>query len=878
MKRRPLSDRHPNAVPTSQSFMQRRHFLTIAGGLAPGTWLLRACARPQGSPPLPEPHFPDRLHLFVWRNWEIANVDRLARVAQTTPEKILELGASMGLPAKRRFTGEQLRRIYITVIRQNWHVLPRDQLIELLGWTLEKLEFTLKEDDFLSHKLGPKPDCPSIVYIEPSAEVRRRAAEIRRAVQQALGPVLQEPGEPPFAFVERLSDQSFTLLRDPTARPAESHVDVADWELSVPSGPAVASTDRFRDYLQDAMGSRPGSRDSGRIEFRLAADADTPSEDFSIDVSDGAVTITAQGGFHQAVSWLQDRMEEAGGPFLPRGRFEYKPVFDLRYIYSYFALYGDPLLEPDIDPFPDGYLEKLVRVGINGVWMQAVLSTLAPAKAFPEFGEGAETRLANLRKLVERAARYGLRVFLYINEPRAQPPAFFRDRPELRGAEQGGFYCMCTAVGEVREWLADSLTHVFEKVPGLGGVFTISMSENLTNCFSKGTQDSCPRCRKRALEDAVSEVAWAVRDGVRGASRNAEIIIWDWGWPPWGSRRNRLGSKIISRLPTDIRLLSVSEWDLPVERGGVESRVGEYSISSVGPGPRARRNWRLARKRGIPPMAKTQFNNTWEISAVPYIPVPYLIARHCANLRREGVRGLMASWTLGGYPSPNLAVAKEFYFEPVGETEEILARVAARRYGLAAVAHVLRAWKAFSDSFEEFPYGVRIYSIPTQHGPSNLLRAKPSGVAPSMILFPQDGLRTWCGPYPPEVVRDQFSAMARGWRQGLDAFRRAVDLAGEPQRPQAREDLAVAEVCRIHFQSVANQVEFYRLREQPDTPERRSKMRELVEAEIELARELYPLARRHSVVAFEATNHYYYRPLDLAETIVHGRYLLEHEL
>ena len=25
----------------------------------------------------------------------------------------------------------------------------------------------------------------------------------------------------------------------------------------------------------------------------------------------------------------------------------------------YFALYGDPLLEPDIDPFPEGYLERL---------------------------------------------------------------------------------------------------------------------------------------------------------------------------------------------------------------------------------------------------------------------------------------------------------------------------------------------------------------------------------------------------------------------------------------------------------------------------------------------------------------------------------------
>jgi hypothetical protein len=30
--------------------------------------------------PVPEPHFPDRLHLFVWRNWELANTDRMAQI------------------------------------------------------------------------------------------------------------------------------------------------------------------------------------------------------------------------------------------------------------------------------------------------------------------------------------------------------------------------------------------------------------------------------------------------------------------------------------------------------------------------------------------------------------------------------------------------------------------------------------------------------------------------------------------------------------------------------------------------------------------------------------------------------------------------------
>ena len=135
--------------------MRRRDFLS----LPPALYLLPGEIPGQlaeGPEAIPEPHFPSRLYLFVWRNWELANADRMAKVIRTTPQTILQLGASMGLPAKPRLTDDQLARIYITVIRQNWHVLSEEQIIELLGWTRQRFEFTLKEDDFLIGKLGLK--------------------------------------------------------------------------------------------------------------------------------------------------------------------------------------------------------------------------------------------------------------------------------------------------------------------------------------------------------------------------------------------------------------------------------------------------------------------------------------------------------------------------------------------------------------------------------------------------------------------------------------------------------------------------------------------------------------------------------------------------
>ena len=255
--------------------------------------------------------------------------------------------------------------------------------------------------------------------------------------------------------------------------------------------------------------------------------------------------------------------------------------------------------------------------------------------------------------------------------------------------------------------------------------------------------------------------------------------------------------------------MGVSEWSTPIERGGVKTEIGEYSISVVGPGPRANTNWELARKAGIRTMAKTQFNNTWEISAIPYIPVPHLIARHCTNLTRAGISGIQASWTLGGYPSPNLEVAKEFYSTPPESAAAVLLRVAERRYGKTAAPHVVEAWANFSNAFEMYPYSVSIYTIPTQHGPANLLRSKPTGVRNSMILFPQDDYKSWSGKYPPEVVRREFTRMADKWEQALTPFRKAIETVPAIKKRQALEDLAIAETCYIHFRSTANQIAFY---------------------------------------------------------------------
>lgn len=778
----------------------------------------------------------------------------------------------MGLPKKRFLTEDQLARIYITVIRQNWHLLPEDQIIELLAWDRKKFDFTLKEDDALDIKLGfRKPHCETIIYQAPSEKDKASAAEIRRIVQQDFGARIDQQGEDRFAFIEDLSDTRHALLRDPAGKPDGDEIDLSQgWSISG-AGDLNAMT-RFAAYMAEAMNVEVAVKEGKKnIRLEVAPGLEGGRDTFRAEISPGEVRIIGhdQAGVMQGLYWLQDQMEEREGPFLSPGVVERKAVWNPRYLYSYFALYGDPLIQTERDPFPDAYLEKLARRGINGVWMQAVLNTLAPSKQFPEFGAGWEIRLKNLNALVRRAQQFGLRVYLYLNEPRAMPEAFFRTRPEMRGSPHLTLYAMCTSVPAVREWLADSLAHVIANVPDLGGIFCITMSENLTNCFSEGDMwgekapiaPQCPRCSKRNSWDVIGELIGTFHDGVRRHSQTADVIAWDWAWG------EELSEKLIPLLPKDARVLS--------EPGG-----GEYMLSSVEPGDRSKRNWERAHAARLPAMAKVQFNNTWEISAVPYIPVMHLILEHCHALARTGVNGIVASWTCGGYPSPNLALTKAYYFESRPSNEEILTRAAIQRYGKQAAPLVVEAWSQFTDAFLEFPFGNRSldiglsYIIPTQHGPSNPLRIRPTGYHAAMILFPYDDYRSWCGDYAPDRVQRRFAKMAALWQDGLATLTRAVAEVAPQKTRFALLDLAIAETCYTHFQSTANQLEFYMLRETASDNESLKRMREIAEQEISLAQRQFVIARDHSVIAYEASNHYYYTPLDLVEKVLNCRYVI----
>jgi hypothetical protein len=153
-------------------------------------------------------HFPTTMQAVIWRNWDMVPVKRISRALRTDERQILELAEQMGLPVPPEVNPLWLSRGYITIIRANWHLLPYEQLLELLGWSESQLAFTLKEDDFLWIKLGGfKPATETVHYRPLTNEEIERTNELRQRIAGQFSAMATENDnltsreEKPFSFL-----------------------------------------------------------------------------------------------------------------------------------------------------------------------------------------------------------------------------------------------------------------------------------------------------------------------------------------------------------------------------------------------------------------------------------------------------------------------------------------------------------------------------------------------------------------------------------------------------------------------------------------------------------------------------------------------------
>ncbi len=557
---------------------------------------------------------------------------------------------------------------------------------------------------------------------------------------------------------------------------------------------------------------------------------------------------------------------------------------NLRMIYPYFALCGDALIDESIDPFPERILKEYADAGINGIWMHMVLYQLVEFPFEPSLSKGWKKRIDSLRKLVARAKKYGIGIYPYLNEPRAMSDAFFQKYPELRGESEGDFYAMCTSTIEVQNYLYQSVRKLFEMVPDLAGFFTITMSENLTNCYSRlgGREMTCPRCKNRKPWEVIAEVNNLMARGAHDVNPDAKAIAWAWGWS------DEWAEKVIPLLTEGQILQCTSEEAMKFCIGGVEGSVIDYTMSLCGPGEKAKKMWKVAREHGMQMSAKVQMNNTWEMSVVPYIPVFDKVATHIGQLKEQGIQHLQVSWTLGGCPSPNLRLA-EWLMEDKGTLKDFLVDW----LGENIAEGVFVAQQKLSNAFSHYPFYIgTLYYGPQNFGPMAPFFLEKTGYRASMVGFPYDDIEWWSGIYPEDVYEDEYRQLVEGWREGL-----ADLLVYQGQNEELDEMLLMARVVLCQYESAYHHIQFVNRRDEMLASEdaifadgltmaeevdlakgiaaSRDELLRIVREEMETVQTLIDLRLQDSRIGFESSNHYFYTLQDLKEKMINLAYCEE---
>ena len=678
--------------------------------------------------------FPTVWQAVLFRNYGYAAPSALAVVLSCDEETVAREAARLGLPPFP-YDKNWTEKGYITVIRNNWYLLPYEQIAELLECDEERLAFILKEEDFLSVKLGRcKPECARVSY----APLDREQEEKTRALAAEIAPLLQEKGS------------------------------------------------YFRFFTKEPK-SPPCLRDE-----------------------------------------------------------------KTRIVHGYLTPCGNCFASPSEEYLSDNLLGEYAAKGVNGLWMHGVLSALSPYPFKPSLSARYLENRRILKELIVRAARFGIKIYLYFNEPRSLDIASFAGREELAGQRDGDLAALCSSRKETKRYLYNAVKDLVSDVGGLGGIITITMSEYLTHCNSQLVRN-CPRCKDIPAEELAAEMNNIIAAAVKDSGADIEVIANLWGWSALMGWTEEQALRGVDLLDKEISVMCVSEYGLPIEKGGVKTELTEYSVADIGPSRLAQISLERARLGGHKIYAKIQVNNSWECSAVPYLPIFDLVYEHLKNLEKIGVYDYMLSWTLGGYPSVNLDLVRDFS-EKGGDFS--LSEWYEKTFGKEG-ARVREAVRHFCAAFKHYPISLgSLYHAPKNIGAANLWSLSPEEKTSAMVGFSFDDYEMWTLPYPYETYIALLDELLRGWEKGLA-------LLEEVRQEEAERLARYARAAYLHFKADRLQTEFSHCKR--DIAGNREKIAMLIDEERSAVLELLRLQRGDAYIGFEASNHYFYTDRNLAE-------------
>lgn len=585
-----------------------------------------------------------------------------------------------------------------------------------------------------------------------------------------------------------------------------------------------------------------------RIKVEVVKEETSCFEEYAICVSENGIIIKSNDteGVRRALVCLEDHIIEAEAPFLKPTTINRKPVIKSRITRGFFSPTNRPPhnideLWDDVDYYPDEYLNRLAHDGNNGIWIYTHFKDLIPSDIIPEYGEGSERRIAKLKKVVAKCAKYGVKVYVFAVEPWGLTAELRPKYPDILGSKGYDRPAFCTRSDQGREYCIESIERLFTMVPDLGGYLNITAGERVTNCASAGNIHTCPKCSKYSRGETLAYTVDLIREGMRRAGAKGEFISWTYGQRVWDFDDVK---EYVRKAPDDVMLMQNIEDYGFVNQLGKERFGIDYWLSYPGPSYLFEETGKEANKYNKHLYAKMQVCCSHELATVPYIPVPGLVFRKYAGAHKYNVEGVLQCWYFGNYPSVmSKAACLLSFMDDFSDEEAFLLHLAGVLYGRSNAKAVAEAWKHFTKGYENYPLNIMFsYYGPMHDGIAWELQLEPKNITlPRSWLLPDrpNGDRMGDCLRQSHTLKETIELCQRicnEWKKGLEILPKGI--TGEME--------TLSNALGLLFESGTNILKFYDLREElgyrrGDAAKLLDEMRKIVEKEIENTKLMIPL-------------------------------------
>lgn len=496
---------------------------------------------------------------------------------------------------------------------------------------------------------------------------------------------------------------------------------------------------------------------------------------------------------------------------------------------------GDETMTADA-VYTDKELAGIAKSGFNAIWVHGLLRNIVKSEVFPEFGKYAARHQKNMNSLIARAAKYGIKIFIYMQPPRAiwEGDAFWEKHSDVGGCVEEcpdrdeniiKLRSLCTSTDKVRKYLKSSAAELAKKLPGLGGVILITASEYPSHCWARRGRvcdamghyhdfkaTDCPRCSKRKPGEIVSEVLHNICDGIKSVDKSMEIIAWNWSWNMYEKDPS---PEIIKSLPRDVIYMADFERGSLKKIAGKDRPIDEYSLSFSGPSERFSKSTSCAKKSGLRIMAKLQFGTTHELATVPNIPLIANVYEKASYARKNNLRGFMGCWNFGNMLTANTAAFNYFLTGSEHKSKKLALEAFANQYIPGCDAKkTVEAWLKFSKAMDNYPFSIPfLYASPINYTLAFPLKQEQSDDTPCGRSWQMDKIRgskleASLGPYTLDEVIKCLGKLAAEWKKALGLFDAAVKTS---RSKHAKDELNTAKVCYHVFRSVWNTYRAWKL-------------------------------------------------------------------